>query len=85
MLFRSSKIDVPEKQIEKQQEVEKLINAIHLLPGDRQQLLILKYVENMSNKDVGLIMGKSEGAIKSLYHRTLKELRRYIVDVSEII
>jgi DNA-directed RNA polymerase specialized sigma24 family protein len=39
----------------------------------------------MSNKDVGLIMGKSEGAVKSLYHRTLKELRRYIVDGSEII
>lgn len=33
----------------------------------------------MSNKDVGQIMGKSEGAIKSLYHRTLKELRRYII------
>jgi len=83
--YIESKIGIPEKQIEKQQEVEKLINAIHLLPGDRQQLLILKYVENMSNKDVGLIMGKSEGAIKSLYHRTLKELRRYIVDDRDII
>lgn len=82
--YIESKVDVPEKQIEKRQEVEKLINAIHLLPGDRQQILILKYVETMSNKDVGLIMGKSEGAIKSLYHRTLKELRRYIVDGSEI-
>jgi len=77
--YVKSSIEIPEKQVEKQQEVEKLIKAIHLLPGDRQQLLILKYVEDLSNKDVGLIMGKSEGAIKSLYHRTLKELRRYLV------
>jgi len=83
--YIESKIDIPEKQIENQQEVDKLIHSIHLLPGDRQQLLILKYVENMSNKEVGLIMGKSEGAIKSLYHRTLKELRRYIIDGREII
>ncbi len=31
--YIESKVDVPEKQIEKRQEVEKLINAIHLLPG----------------------------------------------------
>jgi DNA-directed RNA polymerase specialized sigma24 family protein len=37
----------------------------------------------MSNKEIGLIMGRSEGAIKSLYHRTLKELRRYIIEKSD--
>lgn len=73
-----SKVEMPEVQIENRQEVEKLIKAIHKLSSDRQQLLILKYVENLSNKEVGEIMRKSEGAIKSLYHRTLKELRSII-------
>lgn len=77
-IYIQSKVDVPEKQIEKRQEVEYLMAAIRKLSQDRQQLLILKYVENMSNRDVGVIMGKSEGAIKSLYHRTLKELRKQI-------
>ena len=76
--YIKSKAEMPEKQIENQQEVEKLMDAIHKLRGDRQQLLILKYVENLSNKEVGIIMRKSEGAIKSLYHRTLKELRSTI-------
>lgn len=75
-----SKAEMPEQQIENQQEVEKLMDAIHILPSDRQQLLILKYVENLSNKEVGIIMRKSEGAIKSLYHRTLKELRSIILN-----
>jgi RNA polymerase sigma-70 factor, ECF subfamily len=76
--YLQSKTDMPEKQIEKNQEVDKLMDAIHTLPNDRQQLLILKYVEDLSNKEVGVIMKKSEGAIKSLYHRTLKELRQCI-------
>jgi RNA polymerase sigma-70 factor (ECF subfamily) len=35
----------------------------------------LKFVEQMPNAQIGQIMGRSEGAIKSLYHRTLIALR----------
>ena len=41
-------------------------------------VIILKYVEDLSNNEIGDIMQKSEGAIKSLYHRTLLELRGYL-------
>jgi DNA-directed RNA polymerase specialized sigma24 family protein len=37
--------------------------------------LILKFVERMTNSEIGQMMGRSEGAIKSLYHRTLSALR----------
>jgi len=50
------------------------------LPGERQNLLILKFVENMSNAEIGAIMGRSEGAVKSLYHRTLLALRDQLGD-----
>lgn len=52
-----------------------LLSAIRRLPNDRQELLILKFVERLSNAEIGNIMGRSEGAIKSLYHRTLLSLR----------
>ena len=54
---------------------EDLLKAIRYLSPDRQQLLILKFVEGMSNAEVAVIMMRSEGAIKSLYHRTLLALR----------
>ena len=47
-------------------------------------VLILKYVEDLSNKEIGEIMRKSEGAIKSLYHRTLLELREYLEISGEV-
>jgi RNA polymerase sigma-70 factor (ECF subfamily) len=36
----------------------------------------------MPNAEIGRIMGRSEGAIKSLYHRTLVALRQKLVDRS---
>jgi DNA-directed RNA polymerase specialized sigma24 family protein len=41
--------------------------------------LILKFVEHLSNAEIGLVMGRTEGAIKSLYHRTLLSIRDELV------
>ncbi len=65
----------PERQAEDQEAREALLKAIGRLPDDRQQLLILKFTERLPNARIGEIMGRSEGAIKSLYHRTLITLR----------
>jgi RNA polymerase sigma-70 factor (ECF subfamily) len=65
----------PEASVVGNQEMEELLKCIRRLPPDRQQLLILKFVEGMSNAEVATIMMRSEGAIKSLYHRTLMTLR----------
>ena len=66
----------PEATLLQHEEYERLFAVIRRLPPDRQQLLILKFVERLSNAEIGQIMGRTEGAIKSLYHRTLLALRR---------
>lgn len=75
-----SKGDHPEKNLVRSQEQEALLKLIRRLPAERQNLLILKFVENLSNAEIGAIMGRSEGAIKSLYHRTLLALRDQLGD-----
>ncbi len=67
--------DRPESRILANEETEALLRIIRGLPAERQQLLILKFVEHLSNAEIGEIMGRTEGAIKSLYHRTLLSLR----------
>lgn len=67
--------DGPAIQAELLEDKEVLLEAIQRLPSDRQDLLILKFVEQLSNAEIGSIMGRSEGAIKSLYHRTLLAIR----------
>ncbi len=66
----------PQEVLEEEEERERLREAFRALAPDRQELLILKFVEGMSNAQIGAIMGRSEGAIKSLYHRTLLELKK---------
>jgi len=65
----------PEYDLLKLEERDRLIHVIRRLSAERQQLLILKFVDHMSNAEIGQIMGRSEGAVKSLYHRTLLALR----------
>jgi len=67
--------DPPDDLTESEEEREHLLAAIQRLPEERQQLLMLKFVDRLSNQEIGEIMDRSEGAIKSLYHRTLLALR----------
>jgi RNA polymerase sigma-70 factor (ECF subfamily) len=73
--LRVQRRDEPDQMTELREEKDELLTAIRRLPPDRQQLLILKFVEGMSNAEIGEVMSRSEGAIKSLYHRTLLSLR----------
>jgi RNA polymerase sigma-70 factor (ECF subfamily) len=66
----------PLEQVAQGEQRDALLEAIRRLPQDRQKLLILKFVERLTNAQIGRLMGRSEGAIKSLYHRTLTALRK---------
>src|SRR5258706_12589503 len=67
--------EAPESLEETREEQAQLLQAIRRMPGERQQLLILKFVDHLSNAEIGVVMRRSEGAVKSLYHRTLLALR----------
>lgn len=70
-----SGVEQPESVVVRSEEEDFLLGLVGKLPEDRQQLLILKFVDHLSNAEIGEIMGRTEGAIKSLYHRTLLSLR----------
>ncbi len=69
----------PHTLAEQSEEAQVLLNAIAQLPAERQQVLILKFADGLSNAEIAHILGRSEGAIKSLYHRTLITLRDTLV------
>ena len=81
MIVRHQWQEHPEQALLKSQEHERLLRLIRCLPPDRQQLLILKFVDHLSNTEIGQIMGKTEGAVKSLYHRTLLSLRYKLQEI----
>ncbi|MBX3052457.1 MAG: sigma-70 family RNA polymerase sigma factor [Caldilineaceae bacterium] len=74
--LRGQQRDQPEAVIERTEDHETLWEAIERLPAERRDLLIYKFGNRLSNVEIGDLMDKSEGAIKSLYFRTLAALRK---------
>ncbi|RIK47640.1 MAG: RNA polymerase subunit sigma-70 [Chloroflexi bacterium] len=68
--------DTPEAHVEKAETHDALWAAINRLPAERRNLLLYKFSSRLSNLEIGQLMDKSEGAIKSLYFRTLAALRK---------
>jgi RNA polymerase sigma-70 factor (ECF subfamily) len=58
---------------------QSMLQMIESLSPEQQQVLTLKFVFNFGNAEVASILGKTEGAVKSLQHRALASLQKQIV------
>ena len=70
-----------EQKMQQNQENDFLLRIIDELSPQKKELVLLKFVQNLTNEEISFIFGKTEGAIKSLYHRTLLELRDRVRDL----
>src|SRR3954471_15116061 len=57
---------------------QSMLELIEGLSEEQQQVLTLKFVFNFPNAEVATILGKTEGAVKSLQHRALVSLQKQI-------
>jgi RNA polymerase sigma-70 factor (ECF subfamily) len=55
-----------------------MLELIEDLSPEQQQVLTLKIVFNFANAEAATILGKTEGAIKSLQHRALVSLQKQL-------
>ncbi|HVA20969.1 MAG TPA: sigma-70 family RNA polymerase sigma factor [Candidatus Micrarchaeia archaeon] len=56
-------------------EAKRVWVAIDALPEQQRMAMTLKYAEDLRLAEIGIIMGKSEGAIKLLIHRGTRSVR----------
>jgi RNA polymerase sigma-70 factor (ECF subfamily) len=57
---------------------EMLGEALLCLTEEQRSVIVYKFCEGLSNLQIARLMGKTEGAIKSLQYRALASLRRYL-------
>jgi RNA polymerase sigma-70 factor (ECF subfamily) len=62
--------------VEARVEAQRAWEAVMELPDERRQALVLRFVDELSAREIGEIMGKSEGAVRVLIHRALAAVRR---------
>jgi RNA polymerase sigma-70 factor (ECF subfamily) len=68
----------PESMAERALERGQIQIALKHLTDEQRQVIVLKFIQGFDNRSVGRIMGRSEGAVKSLQHRALGRLRRVL-------
>ena len=57
-------------------EAQRAWDAVMELPLERRQAIVLRFVNELSAREIGEVMGKSEGAVRVLIPRALVSVRR---------
>jgi len=65
-------------ELDQNLEIEKVKKALKRLESDQQNVLIMKFVDELSNKEISQVLNKSEGAVRVIQHRGLKQLKKYL-------
>jgi RNA polymerase sigma-70 factor (ECF subfamily) len=61
----------------------RLRKAINKLPENYQQVILLKYINEEDNAIIAKVIGKSEGAVRTLQFRALEKLRGLLEEKRE--
>lgn len=65
----------PAKVIEKSQSQRCYTKALYHLTEDQRRVIIHKFIDELSTAETAQLMGKTEGAVRSLQHRALRSLK----------
>ena len=57
---------------------QSLQTALQQLTDDQQNVIILKFLQGLSNAEIAQVVGKTEGAVKALQRRALEALARLL-------
>jgi RNA polymerase sigma-70 factor (ECF subfamily) len=56
------------------EESRRVLQAVAQLPDERRQVVLLRFVDGLSSREIGQVMDRSEGAARVLLHRALRDL-----------
>jgi RNA polymerase sigma-70 factor (ECF subfamily) len=65
----------PEEAALRLDDQQAVARAIQTLSPDQQDVILLRFSEDMKLKDIGQVVGKTEGAVKALMFRALNSLK----------
>jgi RNA polymerase sigma-70 factor (ECF subfamily) len=70
--------DVPDfhEDVDRKLKIKLVGNAITRLEPDQQNVIIMKFVDELSNKEIAGALDKTEGAIRVIQHRALRQLKK---------
>ena len=65
----------PAQLAEARYDRQEIRRAISKLRDDQQQVVLMRFIEDFSYKEIATVLGKSEGAVRVILHRGLTKLK----------
>jgi RNA polymerase sigma-70 factor (ECF subfamily) len=69
-----------EAELQKHEDFLAIHKNITKLPPQYQEVIALRFFEKKKLREIGDILGKREGTVKSLLHRGLERMRKLMVE-----
>ncbi len=64
----------PAGLVARAEEMRRVLGALAELPDERRQVVLLRFVDGLSAREIGEVLGRSPGAARVLLHRALRDL-----------
>jgi len=64
----------PAGLVARAEETRRVLRALAELPDERRQVVILRFVDGLSSREIGEVLDRSPGAARVLLHRALRDL-----------
>jgi len=68
----------PEQKLPDPSEYDALHRALQVLREDYREVLVLRFLNDLSVEEISVIMNRSAGAVRVLQHRALNAVRNII-------
>jgi RNA polymerase sigma-70 factor (ECF subfamily) len=68
----------PSKLVEEKIVSSQVREAMNKLPENYRDILLLRFIEDFSYTEIAKVLGKSEGSIRILQFRAIKELKKVL-------
>src|SRR3989344_3490669 len=60
--------------------LERIYTSLHTLTDEQQEIIVLRFIEEFSHKEIAAAMDKQEVAVRVLQHRAIKNLKKTLED-----
>lgn len=64
----------PAAELTRAEDARRVRDALSTLSEERRQVLVLRFVDGLTAREIGEVLGRSEGAVRVLQHRALRDL-----------
>ncbi len=77
----SDPVEPMDRMVDRKHEIRLLVKAVQQLNELEKEIVLLRFLEGLSHKEISAMVGRSQASCRVILHRALKTLRSILVEL----